>query len=413
MRTFDENLDLYARLAIQVGINLQKGQRVVINTPIQAAEFTRRLVREAYAAGAYDVVVDWRDDAVSLIELQMASEEALEDVPEWLVHKNETLTLDQRAARISVVAPTPDIFKDVPPERLSRAMGARQKALHRVQEATMSMKTSWLVISPSTAAWAAKVYPEESAETAEGHLWEDIFRLCRIDREDPVAAWEAHIKDLKKRADFLMEADIRSLHYTGPGTDLVVELPKGHIWRSAEETTESGVDCVVNIPTEEAYTMPKRDGVNGTVRATLPLNYNGVTVENIRLEFKDGEIVKYDADAGLEALRSIIETDEGGRRLGEVALVSQDTPIASSGRLFYNTLFDENASCHLAIGAAYPNCLEGGTEMTAEALFAAGANRSMTHVDFMIGSDALDITARTRDGKEVPILRKGLWAFQA
>ncbi|MDA8344531.1 MAG: aminopeptidase [Thermaerobacter sp.] len=410
MRSFDENLDLYARLAIRVGVNVQRGQRVLINAPLPAAEYVRRLVREAYAVGAYEVYVDWHDDQVSLTRYLMASDEALVDIPQWLVQKHETL-VDQRAARISVYAPTPDLFKNVNPQRLASATLAQQKALKKVSDAMMVTKASWLVISPATPEWAAQVYPDEAPQQALEHLWNEVFRLCRIDREDPIEAWREHVEGLEQRAEFLNRHAFKSLHYEGPGTDLVVELPKGHLWLSADETDEQGTHCVVNLPTEETFTLPDRNGVNGTVRATMPLNYNGVTVENIRLELHDGEIVKYEADSGYEALRSIIETDGGGRRLGEVALVSQDSPIASSGRLFYNTLFDENASCHLAIGEAYPTCLKGGRDMSEDELLAAGANRSMTHVDFMIGSDELNVTAKDWDGNAVPILRKGRWAF--
>ncbi len=410
MRSFDENLDLYAKLAVQIGINVQKGQRVLINAPVQAAEYVRRLVRESYAAGAYDVYVDWHDDQVGLTRYLMASDEALVDVPQWLVHKHETL-LDQGTARISVYAPTPDLYKDVDPQRLASATLAQQKAMKKVQDAVAKTETSWLVISPATEEWAAQVYPEEAPDAALAHLWNELFHLCRIDRDDPIQAWEEHVEDLKRRADFLTGHAFESLHYEGPGTDLVVRLPKGHLWLSAGETDAQGTFCVVNLPTEEAFTAPQRDGVNGTVRATMPLNYNGVTVENIRLELKDGQIVKYEADTGLEALRSIIETDEGGRRLGEIALVSQDSPIARSGKLYYNTLYDENASCHIAIGMAYPTCLAGGRDMSEEELIAAGLNQSMTHVDFMIGSDALNVTAQASDGAQVPIIRQGRWAF--
>ncbi len=410
MRTFDENLDLYARLAVRVGINLQEGQRLGISAPLQAAEYVRRLVREGYAAGAYDVHIDWHDDQIGLARFLMAPDAALTDIPHWLVEKAETL-MEQRAAHISVYAPTPDLYKDVDPQRLTKATRARQEAMKKVMAAAMSTKSAWLVISPATEEWARELYRDEEPQAALAHLWEEIFRLCRLDREDPIAAWREHIDYLSRRAEFLNRRAFRRLHYKAPGTDLVIDLPQGHIWCSAEETDEMGVRCFVNLPSEEIYTLPSRTGVNGTVRATLPLNYEGVTVENIRLELRDGEIVNYTADSGIEALRSVIETDEGSRRLGEVALVSQDSPIAQSGRLYYNTLFDENAACHLAIGQAYPTCLQGGRELSEEGLLVAGANRSLVHVDFMIGSDELEVTAEADDGGMVPILRKGRWAF--
>ena len=409
MRSFEENLDLYARLAIQVGLHLREGQRLSVSAPLQSVEYVRRLVREAYAAGAYDVHVDWRDDQVSLTRYEMAPDAALEDVPSWAVERFETLVA-QRAAHLSVAAPTPNLFQGVDPARLAKATRANRQATRKASEERLA-KTNWLIISPATRQWAAQVYPDEPGEEGVAHLWETIFHLCRLDLEDPIAAWRQHIDDLRRRADFLNRHAFRRLRYAGPGTDLTVELPARHHWQTAEMPDEAGTPYVANIPTEEAFTAPQRDGVNGTVRASMPLNYNGVTVENIRLELRHGEIVRYDADTGKEALRSIIESDEGSRRLGEIALVSQESPIARSGRLFYNTLYDENASCHIAIGAAVPFCIEGGTGMSDEQLLAEGANRSMTHVDFMIGSDELDVIGEGADGEEVPLLRKGRWAF--
>jgi aminopeptidase len=409
MRSFDENLDLYARVAVEVGLNLRKGQRLSINASVTTAEYVRRVVRAAYAAGAHDVYIDWHDDDVSLSRVLLSPEAALTDVPEWAVQRAETLVA-QRAAMLGIAAPAPNLYKDVPPTRLAKATHAQREAMRKANDERLA-KTNWLGIAAATPRWAAQVYPEETVDRAVERLWETLFQLCRIDREDPVGAWREHIADLTRRAEFLNRNAFRRLRYSGPGTELTVDLPKSHRWKTAQMTDEAGTDYVANIPTEEAFTAPQRDGVNGTVRSTLPLNYQGVTIENIRLRLVDGEIVEYDADSGIEALRSIIEADEGSRRLGEIALVSQDSPIARSGRLFYNTLYDENASCHIAIGTAIPFCIEGGTDMTPEEMKAAGANTSMTHVDFMIGSDELDVTGESEDGSLVPLLRKGRWAF--
>ncbi len=409
MRSFSEKLDLYARLAIQVGANLQTGQRLTISAPLEAAEYVRRLVREGYAAGAYDVYVDWHDDAVAKVRLLQASEEALADVPAWLVERYETL-MAQRACQISIGIPTPDLLRDVPPARLAASRRAQNLAMQRANEERLA-KTNWLLIAAAGPDWARKVYPDEPVEQAVEHLWDTVFELCRIDASDPIAVWREHALDLRRRADYLNGQRIRRLRYEGPGTDLEVELPAAHVWETAEMVNEAGTRYVANIPTEEAFTAPRRDGVRGTVRATKPLNYGGVMIEGIRLELKDGEIVAYDADAGRESLAALIATDEGSRRLGEVALVSQDSPIARSGRLFYNTLYDENASCHLAIGAAIPSCIEGGRGMSAEEMLAAGGNRSIAHVDFMIGSDELSVTGEGPGGEAVPLLRRGRWAF--
>ncbi len=409
MRSFDENLDLYARVAIEVGLNLRKGQRLSISASVLTAEYVRRVVRAAYAAGAHDVYIDWHDDEISLSRLLLAPEEALTDVPAWAVQRVETL-VSQRAAMLGIGAPAPNLYKDVAPARLAKATHAQREATRKANDERLA-KTNWLGIAAATPRWAAQVYPEEPVDRAVERLWEILFQLCRIDREDPIAAWREHIADLSRRAEFLNRHAFRRLRYSGPGTELVVALPRRHRWKTAEMTDEAGTRYVANIPTEEAFTAPQRDGVNGTVRSTLPLNYQGVTIENIRLRLVDGEIVEYDADSGREALKSIIETDEGSRRLGEIALVSQDSPIARSGRLFYNTLYDENASCHIAIGTAIPFCIEGGTDMTPQEMEAAGANHSMAHVDFMIGSDELDVTGEAEGGALVPLLHKGRWAF--
>lgn len=411
MASFDERLALYADLAIRVGVNLQKGQRLVVAAPLSSAPFVRQIVRRAYEAGAYDVHVEWGDDEVRKARLQHAPEEALVDIPAWAVQKQETL-VEERAAFLNVFSPTPGLLQDVDPARIGKAMIAAQTAFKNFRQATMGMKVSWLIISPATQEWADAVYPDLEPAERVRRLWDDIFEMCRINADDPVGAWREHVESLTVRAQFLNQSDIRRLHYTAPGTNLTVDLPKGYRFRAGQSTNEAGTECVVNIPTEEVFTMPHRMGVNGVVRSTLPLNYQGITVEDIRLTFKDGEIVDYAAGKGFETLRSIIETDEGSRRLGEVALVAQDSPIARTGRLFYNTLFDENASCHLAIGQAYPECIADGDDMSAEDLLAAGANSSMTHVDFMVGSDELDVVAETSDGRHIPLLSKGLWAIR-
>lgn len=409
MASFDERLALYADLAIRVGVNLQKGQRLLVSAPLSGAAFVREVVRKAYEAGAYDVHVEWGDDEVRKSRLQLAPEEALGDIPAWAVQKQETL-IDQRAAFLNIYAPSPGLLQDVDPKRIGKAVVAAQTAFSKVREATMGMKVSWLIISPATQEWADQVYPDLEPSDRVQRLWEDIFELCRINGNDPVGAWQAHVSALVSRAELLNRSAIRRLHYTAPGTDLTVDLPEGYQFKAGQSVNEAGTPCVVNIPTEEVFTMPHRLGVNGVVRSTMPLNYQGITVDDIRLTFRDGEIVDYSAGKGYETLQSIIETDEGARRLGEVALVAQDSPIARTGRLFYNTLLDENASCHLAIGQAYPECITGGDDMSAEDLLAAGANSSMTHVDFMIGSDDLDVMAETLDGQHIPLLKKGLWA---
>ena len=404
----EQLLDKYARLVVRVGVNLQQNQQLIINAPITCAGFARRLAREGYDAGAHDVMICWNDEQFAKLRYQMASKVVFTEYPEW----RRRLYMDyaeQGAAFISIFAEDPEIFCDVEPERLKLSQQAAGAALMEYRERMMKNQNAWCVVSMPTDSWSGRVFPGMDAEAASTRLWQRIFQAVRVDVvSDPVENWQKHTAFLQKAADFLNEQKFVSLHYTNAlGTDLTVGLPEGHIWAGGAEYTENGVRFVANMPTEEVYTLPQRDGVQGVAVATRPLNYNGNLIENFRLTFQDGRVVGFEAEKGQELLQQLLSTDEGASYLGEVALVPYDSPISQSGVLFFNTLFDENAACHLALGKAYPTCLEGGTQMQSIELLQHGANDSLIHEDFMIGSQDLAVTGRTHSGEEIPVFRNG------
>jgi aminopeptidase len=404
----EELLNQYARLVVRVGVNLQPRQLLVINAPVECADFARRLAREAYEAGGHDVTIVWNDEQFSHLRYQLAKQAVFTEFPAW----RQSLYMDnaeQGAAFISILAEDPEIFRDVDPERLTLAQQAAGAALLEYRARMMSNKNAWCVVSIPTAAWASKVFPGLSAEEAVQQLWQKIFSAVRVQADgDAVAAWRQHTAFLQRAAAFMNRWQFQSLHYVNSlGTDLTVHLPSGHIWAGGSEDTQGGTPFVANMPTEEIYTLPQRDGVDGIVAASKPLNYNGNLIENFRLTFKAGKVVSYEAEKGGDILKELLAMDEGACRLGEVALVPFDSPISKSGVLFYNTLFDENASCHLALGKAYPTCLTGGAVMTTAELLAHGVNDSLIHEDFMVGTRDLSITGCTADGRKVPVFRDG------
>lgn len=410
MSDFQKNLDKYAELAIKIGVNLQKGQTLVINAAIDAAEFVRLAVKKAYEAGALNVIVNWSDDIVSKTKYDLAPDEAFKEYPEWRAKEQEDL-VKKGAAFMSVVSSSPDLLKGVNPERIANFNKVAGKALSKFRQAIQSDKISWTVVAAASPAWAAKVFPNASSDQQVSLLWDAIFKAVRIDSEDPVAAWKKHDENLHKKVRYLNEKRYAKLHYQAPGTDLIIELPKNHLWCGAGSINEEGVEFMANMPTEEVFTVPLKTGVNGTVASTKPLSYGGNIIDRFSITFENGKIVDVKAEEGEEILKSLVETDEGSHYLGEVALVPYNSPISQSNILFFNTLFDENASNHLAIGSAYAFCIEGGKSMTSEELKAHGLNESITHVDFMIGSAEMDIDGITENGKREPIFRNGNWAF--
>ncbi|MDP4088910.1 MAG: aminopeptidase [Bacillota bacterium] len=407
----DALLEKYARLVVRTGANVQKGQTVVIMAPIETAGFVRKVAEIAYTEGARDVIVDWHDEKFSRVRFLNAPEEVFEEYPSWKKEFFKTY-LHQGAVFVSIAASDPENLKGVDVHRIAKAQKVSATENKEFSDRLMTNQNSWTIVSMPTEAWAKKVFPELSGEEAVEKLWDAILKTVRVDREDPVAAWKEHSKNLKKRMEFMNFSDFKYLHYRNSlGTDLKIELPEGHQWLGGSEENVNGVPFNANMPTEEIFTLPLRNGVNGRVFSAMPLNYNGNIIDKFSITFEDGRIVDYTAEEGYDVLKTLVETDEGSHYLGEVALVPYDSPISNLKILFYNTLFDENASCHLAIGKAYFPCLTGSENMSEEELEKAGANNSLVHVDFMVGTEDLEITGITADGREFPVFVKGNFAF--
>lgn len=406
----NEKIKKYAQLVVKAGVNIQKNQTLVVNSPIECAEFTRLLAQTAYEAGAGDVVICWKDELFSKLRLVHAPEEALDKFPEW----NRELYMSyakEGAAFISISASDPALMKDVDSNRIAKASKARSLALKEYSDRLMSSKNPWCVISVPTFEWAKKAFPGVSGYEAVEKLWNAILTSVRADTADPVAAWEEHKSDLSRRVEYLNSKEFKYLIYKNSlGTDLKIELPQKHVWLAGAEQTPEGQVFLPNMPTEEVFTLPVRTGVNGVVVSSMPLNYNGTLVEDFSITFKNGRIIQFSAKKGYEALKNLIETDEGSHYLGEVALVPYNSPISNSKILFYNTLFDENASCHLAIGKAYP-CFKDAHQINEKDLKDRGANDSLEHEDFMIGTADLEITGVKASGEEIPVFRAGNFVF--
>jgi aminopeptidase len=411
IKDLDLLLEKYARLAVQIGINIQKDQVLVIKSPIECADFTRKLVKEAYEVGAKEVVVHWNDEQTGKLKFDYSPMEVFEEFPQWIVDSNLSYA-EKGAAFLSISASDPELLKNVDPKKISTFRKASSIATRDFSERLMSNVNSWSIVSIPTVGWATKVFPNVSTEEAIDKLWEQIFKIVRVDKEDPIAAWTEHKNNLKEKMDFLNSKRIKSLHYTNSiGTDIVLELPEKHLWLGGAEENKAGHDFIANIPTEEVFSLPKLDGVNGIVHSSKPLNYGGNLIDNFSLTFKDGLVVDFTAEKGYDTLAHLLDTDDGAKRLGEVALVPFDSPISNSGVIFYNTLYDENASCHFALGRAYSVCIEKGEDMTTQELAKEGANDSLTHVDFMLGTKDLSIIATLQNGETLQIFKNGNWAF--
>ena len=400
-----------AELAVKIGVNIQPDQSLIINSPIECSVFARCVAEAAYAAGARDVVMNYNDEKFSRIRYKNAALEVFEQVPQWFIDKQNYL-VDQHFAVISIYAEDPDLFSDVDPLKIKTASAAVQKATEKYHMAMMNNQCRWCVISVPTAGWAKKVFPDDPEELAVEKLWEAIFKATRADQENPVDAWYRFNKSFEAKTRFLNDHQFdRFIYKNQLGTDIEVGMPKNHIWAGGSETAADGVDFFPNIPTEEVFCAPHRDRINGTLVSSHPLVYNGQLIDDFSLTFKDGVVIDYQAKIGHETLKTLIEASEGSDRLGEIALVPYHSPISNMNLLFYNTLFDENASCHFALGAAYPTCVENGEEMDPETLKAAGLNYSTTHVDFMIGTEDLSIIGIEADGTEIPIFVDGDWVI--
>ncbi|MGE6370101.1 aminopeptidase [Planococcus kocurii] len=407
---FQEKLEQYAELTVYVGLNVQKGQLVVINTTIDTLEFTRIVVRKAYEAGAKRVQVNYEDPVLTRTHFELAPDDTFQEYPEWSVLQRDEV-VNTGGAFLWIDAEDPDLLTGIPAKRLADWQKASGTALERYRQAVGTDKVAWSIVAIPSSKWAQKVFPNLPAEQQMESLWQAIFKTVRIGEGNAVEAWKNHIALLEKRAMQLNDKRYVKLQYSGPGTDLTIELPDKHIWMSGASKTPQGNPFIANMPTEEVYTVPLKHGVDGTVQNTKPLVYQGNVIDGFTLTFEKGKIVQAKAATGQELLDEMISADEGAAYLGEVALVPFHSPISDSNILFYNTLFDENASNHLAIGDSYPTCYEGARDLERNQLAAIDLNTSIVHEDFMIGSEHMNIDGITIDGSKEPIFRNGNWAF--
>lgn len=408
--SFDEKLDRLAEVAVRVGLNLQVGQEMLLSAPIEALPLVRRVTEHAYRAGALLVTTFYGDDPCVLSRYQHAPDASFDYAPVWLQDAIAT-AFKNGAARMAIAGGNPALLAEQDPSKVSRANVAASKASKPAMELITRHAINWTIVAAATPEWAKLVFPNDPVEQAVEKLWEAIFVASRITGDDPVADWLAHGARLKHRVDTLNEKRFAALHFKSKdgGTDLLVGLANDHLWAGGGTTAGNGVYCQPNIPTEECFTTPHKDRVDGVVCASKPLSHQGTLIENIRCRFADGKIVEAKATAGEDALNRLISVDDGARRLGEVALVPASSPIAASGMLFWNTLFDENAASHIALGQAYSTCLIGGEKMEEAELAGLGANSSLIHVDWMIGSASMDVDGVATNGTKEPLMRGGEW----
>jgi aminopeptidase len=410
MTQHDKLLDTYARLVVKTGLNIQKGQQLLMTAPLDAVPLVRLITEHAYRDGASLVTTIYSDDAATLARFAYAPEEAFDVAPAWLFN-GMAEAFKGGAARLAIAGENPSLLAGQDPKKLARANKARSQAYRPALELITGFAINWCVAAAATPAWAKSVFPGVPEAEAMDRLWKAIFACTKADQPDPIAVWEKHNQDLHRRTDFLNGQRYRALKYKGPGTDLMLGLADDHFWKGGGGKALNGVFCNANIPTEEVFTAPHKDRVDGTLCSTKPLSYQGSLIDGIRVRFEAGRIVEMTADKGEDAFRNLIATDEGAARLGEVALVPHSSPISASGIIFNNTLFDENAASHVAVGQSYTENIRDGSKLSKQELAARGANASLVHVDWMIGSGELDIDGILPDGTSQALMRKGEWAI--
>jgi aminopeptidase len=401
-------LDQLAKVAVQVGLGLIEGQELVITAPIEALPLARKISHQAYQAGGSLVTVLYDDEASTLLRYQHAPQASFDKAPKWLFD-GLAQAFESGAARLHIAGSNPDLLKGQNPELVARANRARSVAYKRVLELISSNHINWTIVSYAHPAWASTVFPNQPQETAVQKLWEAIFKASRLDTPDPLAAWAAHNQDLRQRVAYLNDKRYAALHFKGPGTDLVVGLADDHLWAGGAVKAKNGLVCNPNIPSEEVFTAPHKDRIEGYVQSTKPLSYQGSLLEGIQVRFEKGRVVEARAKSGAEVLTRVLQTDQGASSLGEVALVPHSSPISQTGLLFYNTLFDENAASHIALGQAYSECILHGDRLSPEELAAKGANTSLIHIDWMIGSSQVDVDGISQSGQAEPLMRAGEW----
>lgn len=410
-REFYEKLEKYAEVGIKIGLNVQAGQRVVIRSTTENLEFVRALSRQAYLVGAKFVDVIWIDEEMTQIRFELAPKGSFEEFPGWIYEAIHSYGKAEDAI-LTVGDVDPNLLKGFDPESVKTYQETLVKHSDKVRQIILAGGTNRLGIGAATSRWAAVVLPDVPEEERLEKMWDLIFELSRMNTEDPMAAWEAHVKNLNDRSAYFNRKQYAAFKFRGPGTDLTIGMPRNHFWGSAQMMSRTEISSVVNIPTEEVFCGPDRKNVNGRVTATKPLNVDGSLIDKFSLTFKDGKVIDAKAEVGEGLLFNLLDTDEGSRHLGEIALVPHSSPISQSGKLFYKTLYDENASSHLALGGAYRQSVVGGKEMSEAEFMAAGGNVSKKHVDFMIGSDKMDVDGLTDSGEAEPVMRAGEWAFE-
>ncbi len=401
-------LDALAEVAVRVGLRLRPGQDLLLTAPVEALPLVRRIADHAYRAGAGLVTPLLADPEVALARYRSGTDASFDRAAGWL-YDGMAKAFDADTARLAVVGEDPMLLAGQDVGRVSRASRAQSVAYRPAMERITGFDINWNIVAYPGAAWAGLVFPGEAPDVAVRKLADAIFAASRVDRDDPVAAWADHNAALRARTALLNGRRFSALHYAGPGTDLTIGLADGHEWHGGAATAKNGVTCNPNIPTEEVFTTPHALRVDGHVRSTKPLSYQGSLIEGIAVRFAEGRIVEASASRGLDVLDKVLDTDEGARRLGEVALVPHSSPISRSGLLFFNTLFDENAACHIALGQCYAKCFSDGAALTPDRIAAQGGNASAIHIDWMIGSDQVDIDGLGHDGSRVPLFRGGEW----
>ena len=413
MENFDELLKKYADFIVRVGVNPQPGQTLIINCPLEGAPLARLCVRSAYEAGARDVQVNWSDDAVARARMELGSEEALTDLKPWQLRRYlDYAESEGGVCVLHLIADDPELYAGIDGNKISRVNAARRAFMEEWQEYTMNDRVQWSIAALPSVPWAKKVFPELDADAAMEALWKLIFDVCRVSTGDPVGAWQKHVAVTKARRDRMNALELDRIHMTSSnGTDLTVGLADDATWEGASSKTEDGIEFIANVPTEEVFCAPHRERTNGIVYGTKPYAYNGQLIEGWHVTFKDGVVVEHGAEKNADLLAELLSTDENSNRIGEIALVPASSPINRSGVLFYNTLFDENAACHIAFGAGYPTNIRGGSAMTRDDLMKKGLNNSAIHEDVMVGAADTHVTGITKRGEEVTIFENGEWAF--
>lgn len=405
---YEQKVDRLAEVAVRVGLGLCAGQELVMTAPTDALPLARRITEHAYRAGASLVTTLYTDDAAALMRYRFAPNEAFDRAANWL-YEGMAAAFKNGAARLAITGADPLLLSGQDPDKVGRANRAVSVGYRPALELIARHQINWTIVAAATPAWAAAMFPLDPADIAIAKLWDAIFETSRINQDDPVANWKSHDAFLHQRAAFLNEKRYSALQYRGPGTDFRLGLADDHLWVGGGTTAANGVYCLPNIPTEEVFSTPHKDRADGTITATKPLAFQGTMIEGIQVRFERGRIVQASASKGQQVLEKLIDTDEGARRLGEVALVPHSSPIARSGLTFLNTLFDENAASHIALGQSYSGCLRDGDKLTPAELAAKGANESLIHVDWMIGSNQLDVDGITASGLVEPLMRGGEW----